>query len=907
MTNLIGQTLNQQYRLDAYLGLTGLAEAYQAYDLRRARPVTIKIIHPDLAQNQTFLRYLDQEAGKLAALAHPNIVRFYEFQQTEDLAFWVTDHAEDAPLSRRLLKADGPLPLAEVNNIFQQTCAALHYAHQQNLAHQAITPAGIRLRPDGGVRVADFGLGRAAALAGAEAGTPAYLSPEQCRGQNVDDRADIYALGIVLYEMVAGRPPFAGEGAPETERSARDKVCWQQIHATPVPPRHFNPNLPPALERVILKALAKAPADRFPDIPAMLAAFDLALGDEVNQAQAAQPYAQPLPAKTPLSASAAAVAARSASAAHPTIPAAPADNKTRPRNHLAKAVVAGGMVIAALLCVILLAGLLLIPNGLIYFDYTKIGRDGGAAQDPDGTTLFFPPGGIGRALWVKLTAIPRSSFLQGEAGDSLRAAAQSIPPYLVMKSPFYQIEHGGGAAQTAVIRVPIPNESEPYSTLDLYTWTGETWQWLSHRKILNQEILEADLDYLPPAVVVMQTHPLQPNLSVDLGPDTVIPDNVKETVVEIHPQGLSLGGEGGIINNLQLPPEARNTYLVVIPTLRNWQDDGAVRSDLVNNLLVDPNARGRHIQAILTLVQQNAYQGIDIDYRGISPDLKQDYTDFLAQLRAALPNDKQLSVRVELPAQVAADTWDAGAYDWPALDRIADVIRMPVPFDPRAYTPGGHVETMLAWAVGQVSRYKLQLLLSTRSTEQAQETTRAINYQQALQPLGVATIVGGANTVAPGQAVEFTLAGPPAFTGLQFDNASGIYWYAYLDDNQVQHTVYLENAASMARKLQLVTQYNLRGVTLQVAPHNDARTWDVLRNFFDLVIPPVEGRQVVVWRVQNEGGGLMAEEMVDLRQPNYKWTAPEAGGTYTISAAIAPGPEIPPTIPRGQVNVLVAP
>ena len=265
----------------------------------------------------------------------------------------------------------------------------------------------------------------------------------------------------------------------------------------------------------------------------------------------------------------------------------------------------------------------------------------------------------------------------------------------------------------------------------------------------------------------------------------------------------------------------------------------------IDNLLIDAEARQRHIQAIVDLVQRNAYQGIDLDYRGINPDLEREFTSFLEQLRVALPPNKQLSVRVELPLQISADTWDTGAYDWRAIGRIADVVKVPTSPDPKAYSPGGQMESMLNWAVGQINRYKIQLLLSTYSAEQVNGITRDITYQQALEPIGAVAVVGGENVVGPGQLVDFTLAGLPASTGIQFDAPSGTYWFAYLDSNNIQHTVYLENAASIARKLQFVAQYNLRGVAVQnlLSETNDAQIWTVIRKFLDLVIPPVESQE----------------------------------------------------------------
>jgi spore germination protein YaaH len=576
----------------------------------------------------------------------------------------------------------------------------------------------------------------------------------------------------------------------------------------------------------------------------------------------------------------------------------------------------GGFVINfVLIPLLILAALLLPPVSLIdrtmgfVVGYERIGRDGGVIQDPDGTQVTFVPEGIRRSFQVALSAVPRNLFLEGAAGNSLLTAAESIPPNLIVKSPLYRIQRKGTMPENVVLRIPIPNDSEPYNTLDLYAWSGEAWEWLPNRKLPAEDVIESQLDFLPESVVVMQTHAVHPNVSTDYSTTTSLPDEVKDTLVEINPQGLVLGSDGEIIDGLgELPPDIQNAPFNVIPTIRNYGDDGSIRSDLIDNMLIDPEARARHITELVALVEQNAYHGIDIDYKGISPDLRNEYTTFLSQLRQELDGSKQLSVRVELAQQVSADTWETGAYNWRAIGRVANVVKIPTYPDPRAYAPGGQMETMLDWAVGQVNRYKLQLLLPTSSTEQVNGISRNISYQQALEPIGAATIVGGSNVVAPGEPINLTLRGAEASTGIQFDSASGTYWFAYLDEQNVQHTVYLENAASVARKLQLVAQYNLRGIAVQnlLGQDNDARIWEVIRKFLDLIIPPVESQYSVVWRVQNAEGGVIAEEVVDLSNPNFQWQAPAAGGSYTIGAAISSGEDALAAVPRGEVAVLVA-
>ena len=575
----------------------------------------------------------------------------------------------------------------------------------------------------------------------------------------------------------------------------------------------------------------------------------------------------------------------------------------------------GGLIIYALIGILLVAIILLPPisaaERLLSFGYADIPtQEGGFVTAEDGAQLMILPEGIESKTKVNFSVIPRSSFLEGSAGNDLLKAAENIPLWLIMKSPYYQIRFRGPEAPTKVIiRIPMPGDADPLRSLDLYSWNGQTWEWVPHFVPPGDDFIEAQLDYLPNSVVVMQTKPLQPSVSADLSHMGNVPDQARDTVVEVNPQGLYLDAEGMIQGDpgTLLQPDQTATYLV-IPSLRNWEDSGAVRSDLIDNMLVDGAARQEHIQRIVEMVVRNAYPGIDIDYRGINPDLRDEYTAFITELANALHEQgKQLSVRFELPVQIAADRWDSGVYDWRAVGAVADTVKIPVPNDPNAYVPGGQMDTMLRWAVGEVNRYKLQLLLSTRSTESINGQQKDIPYSEALAPFGQVAVEGGSNIVNPGQQVTFTLAGLEQSTGIQFDPSSGTYWFAYVGHDGQQHTVWLESAASIARKLQYVAEYNLRGVAVQnlLGEENDGQIWEVIRKFLNLVIPPVESQFTVVWKVENPSGELLSQGSTELTNPHYAWTAPEEGGEYVIAAAISSDGGSTGAS-RGSVSVLVA-
>lgn len=264
--NLIGETLSNRYSIEELIGRGGMAEVYKAWDLQRQYHVALKLIREDLAEDLEFLRRFKQEANTLKNLAHSNIVRFYSLERDDNLAFLVMDYIPGITLRRRILETKGaPLPLAEVASITKQICAALYYAHNQGMIHRDIKTSNILIDPNGRVFLSDFGIAKASDSATVTTlipGTPAYMSPEQCKNQLVDNRSDIYSLGVVIFEMLTGRRPFTGEQAQITG-TLGEKVRWEHIKSEIPMMRQFNPTILPGLEQVILRCLQKNPDRRY--------------------------------------------------------------------------------------------------------------------------------------------------------------------------------------------------------------------------------------------------------------------------------------------------------------------------------------------------------------------------------------------------------------------------------------------------------------------------------------------------------------------------------------------------------------------------------------------------------------------------------------------------------------------
>lgn len=279
MPFLVGENIGP-YRIIEQLGQGGMATVYKAYHAALDRYVAIKVLHPAFTEDPNFLARFQREARVVARLEHPNIVPIYDFAEHEGRPYLVMKFIEGETLKAAMERA--PLTLAQIQTVLEAVGAALAYAHDRNVLHRDVKPSNVLLAKDKNIYLADFGLARMAQSGESSltsdrlVGTPQYISPEQALSKpNLDARTDVYSLGVMLYEMVVGRVPFNAD--------TPFAIIHDHIY-TPLPlPRLVNPDVPEQIERVLLRALAKEPSDRFQDVPAVVNAFRLAMLGELPE------------------------------------------------------------------------------------------------------------------------------------------------------------------------------------------------------------------------------------------------------------------------------------------------------------------------------------------------------------------------------------------------------------------------------------------------------------------------------------------------------------------------------------------------------------------------------------------------------------------------------------------------
>jgi len=282
-SNLIGQTLGQ-YEITALLGAGGMASVYRARQTSMERDVAIKVIKPELAESlsdakrQEFLKRFEREARMIASLSHAHILKVFDYGKRDDMVYLVMELLSGGSLAN--LISQGALPLGRVGDLLKQISSALDYAHRNGIIHRDLKPQNVLLDNDGNGFLTDFGIAKllsstsALTQGGSAMGTPAYMAPEQWRGETVDGRADVYSLGVMLFEMLSGSMPF--------ESDTPFRMMHMHIYEQPRSIYSLMSDIPRGVDEIIEKALAKNPEERYSSAGQLAAAFFEVMGSTIS-------------------------------------------------------------------------------------------------------------------------------------------------------------------------------------------------------------------------------------------------------------------------------------------------------------------------------------------------------------------------------------------------------------------------------------------------------------------------------------------------------------------------------------------------------------------------------------------------------------------------------------------------
>jgi beta-lactam-binding protein with PASTA domain/predicted Ser/Thr protein kinase len=282
--------IDQRYRVLNRLGSGGMADVYSAEDNQLGRKVALKLLYRRFAEDSEFVERFRREASSAAGLQHPNIVGIFDRGEWDGTYYIAMEYLEGRTL-KQLIREHGAMPPDLATDITIQVLRAARFAHKRGIIHRDIKPHNVILDEEGRAKVTDFGIARAGASdmteTGSIMGTAQYLSPEQAQGQPVSPRSDLYSIGVMLYELLTGRVPFDAESPVA--------IAVRHVSDRPIPPAEVNPNVPPALDAVVMRALEKDPARRFADADEFIAALEQARAQPtvVGREMVLEPYPMP--------------------------------------------------------------------------------------------------------------------------------------------------------------------------------------------------------------------------------------------------------------------------------------------------------------------------------------------------------------------------------------------------------------------------------------------------------------------------------------------------------------------------------------------------------------------------------------------------------------------------------------
>lgn len=522
----------------------------------------------------------------------------------------------------------------------------------------------------------------------------------------------------------------------------------------------------------------------------------------------------------------------------------------------------------------------------------------------DGLSVNVLPDALKGAFGVKLSSVAQKDFGVNSGNAGVKAAAQAVPDGARTVSDFYQIQGCNTAPKMATLRIKAPAEAQSLDGLAVYGWdeTAKRWRWLGAQQDAATRSIVAPVSKLPSAAMLMQTPPTQTGISAELAANGQMVDAAKLAgVTELNPVGLTLGDNGMVVGDRSLMASVEGNAKVT-PSIRNWTGNGQVSAAQLKNMLASPAATDMHVANIVDLVTRiGNYAGAEIDYRGVDASQQAAYAQFLTKLGDAL-HAKGKTLTVALPAPIKTNSidpetmWNTNGYDVRTIAASADSIKLDMTASPDLFQ-ATTLDALMNWASSRIGKEKLQVVVSAQSVKQAADgTTQFISAAEALEPLGkVVPEQPLSAPVMPGAKVKLKITGLVDPASIQYDADTMTYRYAFADATGQTQTVWLNTAASLKKKLDMLKQYNLRAVSVRGLDGAGAGTEAIanaINNMNNATAQAAAPASALVWSV-NGVNDANAKGMV------YEWTAPAQAGKYVVGASLTGQND------RGAVNVEV--
>ncbi|MBK9052459.1 MAG: SH3 domain-containing protein [Chloroflexi bacterium] len=481
---------------------------------------------------------------------------------------------------------------------------------------------------------------------------------------------------------------------------------------------------------------------------------------------------------------------------------------------------------------------------------------------------------------ASVTQVSQADFL---ANETWQTAAAALPANTTLVGDVVSVSYEGAAPKgSASLKMPTGAAA---ATLDLFGWHNNAWAFIPTSTSGEQIVTAAG--ELPQLFALVQTgSPASRAMGTEILPTQEMPAAAMPLLSEVTVGSLTLGEGGSLSGDIVAIPDGVYQQFIRVTNTGVVADTQSLVA-----LLTDATAQSANIQAIVDQVTSGNYAGANIDYQGVPAAQREAFNQYLTELAAALQaQNKQLAVTLDTPTQDTSGTWNSGGQDWAAIGQIADIVYVKMPLSPAAYVSGGPAEQLLDYAIHQINRRKLSMVLSAYAVDTIDETFIEMPNEQALTNFGEVTLTEGSAELEPASSVAVALTGTAS--ELAWDGGAWTYRYSYEQAGQT-HTVWLGNEAAVNVRLLLANRYNLRGAAVRglgtVGSGEGYAT--AMQNYLSAnADTTLASAASIIWTVKDTAGSVLANQSgLELA---YAWEGSAEPGEYTIEAGFAQGEEI---------------